>query len=131
MLELVYLGISDDEFNQILEINPNVKNMTNEDIKNKLDILRTVKCSDKNICNIITYNPLFFNLSDDDVISLIGYLTHKGFKCLNILFDSNPNILNMGVDEIDTYIAGRVEDGEELASVVDELDSNPILFDEI
>ena len=50
---------------------------------------------------------------------------------LNILFDSNAYILNLVVFEIENYINNRLDSGEELEDIIDDLDSNPILFNEI
>ena len=50
---------------------------------------------------------------------------------LNILFDSNPYILNLEVFEIENYINSRLDSGEKLEDIIDDLDSNPILFNEM
>ena len=54
-----------------------------------------------------------------------------GFTSLNVLFDSNPYILNLEQFEIKNYINNRVSKGETIDEIIDDLDSNPYLFQEI
>ena len=50
---------------------------------------------------------------------------------LNILFDANPYILNLEPYEIDNYIKNRLEKNETLEDIIDDMDSNPYLFNEL
>ena len=50
---------------------------------------------------------------------------------LNILLDSNPYILNLEVFEIEKYIYERLNKDEELEDIIDDLESNPQLFNEL
>ena len=65
------------------------------------------------------------------LICLINYLQQLGFNNLNILFDSNPYILNLEPFEIKNYIEGRIKNGNLIEEIIDDLESNPILFNEM
>ena len=47
------------------------------------------------------------------------------------MFDSNPYILNFDQFEVEKYINNRINQGEILEDIVDDLESNPYLFQEI
>ena len=130
MEELFNLGISEDTIKSMLELNPNIKDLPKEEINNKIELLKNINCTDNQVINIISSNSLYLDRINDDIVKLIKYLLEKGFKCLNILFDSNPYILNLDVFEIDNYINKRL-DSESLENIIDDLDSNPYLFNEI
>ena len=130
MEELFNLGISEDTIKSMLELNPNIKDLPKEEINNKIELLKSINCTDSQVINIISSNSLYLDRINDDIVKLIKYLLEKGFKCLNILFDSNPYILNLDVFEIDNYINKRL-DSELLEDIIDDLDSNPYLFNEI
>ena len=105
--------------------------MTKE-IKNNYYLPKQINIyTDENqVINIISCNPLYLDRLDDDIVKLIKYLIKKGFNTLNILFDSNPYILNLDVFEIDNYISKRLEK-EQLKDIIDDLESNTYLFNEI
>lgn len=131
MINLFNIGINEDELKNILEICPNVKDISKEEIKNKINILESIGCNERHIRNIIISNPMYLDLINEDIFKLINRLLEIGFDTLNLLFDSNPYILNLDSFEIDNYIKDRIDNGEILEDIVDDLDSNPYLFNEI
>lgn len=128
MQELFNLGLSDETIKNMYELNPD---MEDKDILEKKYILEEIKCSNNQIRNIISSNVLFISKLNTDVINLINCLYSYGFDNLNILFDANPYILNLDVFEIENYIKKRQENGELLEEIVEDLDSNPYLFNEM
>ena len=131
MIELYNIGISDKTLNNMLELNPEINELSDKEIKEKEDLLKEVGCSDKQILNIIGSNSLYLSRTNGEINKLISFLKEVGFTCLNILFDSNPYILNIETFEIKNYIDDRLNNGEELDDIVDDLDSNPLLFQEM
>jgi len=131
MEELYNIGIDDETIKGMLEINPEISELTDNDIKDKKDILTNIGCTHNQILNIIGSNPILLSRTHEDIISLINYLENKGFDSLNILFDSNPYILNLEDFEIENYINNRISSGEAIDDIIDDLDSNPILFSEM
>lgn len=130
MEELFSLGIDEKEIKNMLEQIPSLFNISSELVKQKIEILRYVGCSERNMKNIIVSNPEYLERDNDDVIQLIKYLIDKGFTLLNLLFDSNPYFLNYDKFEVEDYINKRLDDGIELEDVIDEIDSNPYIIDE-
>lgn len=131
MEELFDLGLSNETLKNIIEVNPLIMKLSKEEILEKEEILKSVNCSSNQISNIIGSNPGFLTRSNTDLIKLINYLNELGFSSLNILFDSNPYILNLEIFEIKNYIEDRISGGESLEDIIDDLDSNTYLFNEM
>ena len=131
MIELYNIGISDDTLKNMIEINPEITELTDQEIIKKVGILKEINCSKTQILSIISSNPIFLSRGINEIIKLLSYLQETGFTCLNILFDSNPYILNLESFEIEKYINDRINQGEILEDIIDDLDSNPYLFQEI
>ena len=131
MIELYNMGISDTTLKSMIEINPEITELTNQEIIKKVEILKEINCNKSQILNIISSNPLFLSKTNGEIIKLLSFLTEMGFTSLNVLFDSNPYILNLEQFEIKNYINNRVSKGETIDEIIDDLDSNPYLFQEI
>ena len=127
---LYELGIDDKEIKIMLEQVPSIIDMSYEEINKKIDILRYIDCSFRHIKNIIVSNPYYFDLLDDDVLKLIRYFKKIGVSNINLLFDSNPFILNKEVFEIKDYVSKRIDFGMSLEDIVDEIECNPYIIDE-
>ena len=125
------LGISQKTINQMEEISPNIKELSKEEIKEKIDILKKIKCDEIQVRNIISSNAMYLEKSNTDIEKLINKMHELGFEMLNILFDGNPYILNLEAYEIENYIQKRQAEGEELEDIVDEMSSDPSIFTEI
>ena len=131
MIELYNIGISDGTLKSMIEINPEISELSDKEIIKKIEILKEINCNKTQILNIISSNPIFLSRGINEIIKLLSCLQEIGFTCLNILFDSNPYILNLEPFEIKKYINNRINQGEMLEDIVDDLDSNPYLFQEI
>ena len=131
MEELYRIGISENTIKNMLELVPTISEMSEKEIKEKELILKKINCDENQIIDIISSKPMCLDKTNDIVLRLISKLKSYGFSMLNILFDSNPYILNLEVFEIENYINNRLDSGEELEDIIDDLDSNPILFNEI
>ena len=131
MIELYNIGISEGTLKNMLELVPEIAEMNEKDIIDKQVILEGIGCSNSQIVNIISSNPIYLNRTNGEIKKLLESLVNYGFRTLDILFDSNPYILNLEPFEIDNYINNRLSNGEELEEIIDDLDSNPILFDEM
>lgn len=128
---LIDLGIDESSLKMMLELNPLIGELEEKDIKEKLILLSNLNCTEKQIRNIIVTNSLIYNRTNESILALIKKLFDFGFTSLNLLFDSNPFILNLDTYEIDKYINQRIKNKESLESIVDDLETNPWLFNEI
>ena len=131
MIELYNIGINENTINNMIEIIPELKNITSKEVLDKKIILEKINCNNNQIISIISSNPQYLNRTNGEIMNLIQKLINLGFDTLNILFDSNPYILNLEPFEIDDYINNRINNGELLEEIIDDLDSNPYLFCEI
>ena len=131
MEELYKIGISENTIKNMLELVPNISEMNEKEIIEKEVLLKRINCDDNQIINIISSNPMYLDRTNDGVLKLINSLEKYGFSTLNILLDSNPYILNLEVFEIEKYINERLNKGEELEDIIDDLESNPLLFSEL
>lgn len=130
MLELNNYNLTKEDLDLMLDLNPEISESTNEEIKYNLDILKAIGCSDTNITDIIVANPFYLSKQADDVIELIAKLKSLNFTNLNLLFDSNPFLLNKDAFEIDDYIKKELAKNKSLDEIVDEFEANPYLIDE-
>lgn len=131
MEELYNIGISEVTLKSMMEINSRLLDLTNNEVIEKKLLLEEIGCSEIQILNIISSNPVFLNRITSEIVKLLECLRNFGFKSLNILFDSNPYILNLEPFEINNYINNRINNGELPENIIDDLDSNPYLFSEI
>ena len=131
MEELYNLGISDITLKCMVEMNPEILEMSKNEINEKQNILKRINCTNREILNIISSNALMLSRTNSGLTNLINYLEEIGFDNLNILFDSNPYILNLEPFEIENYINSKKEEGMSLEDIVDTLDSEPYLFNEM
>ena len=125
------IGISEKTINQMEEICPNIKDLTKEEVLNKIEILKDINCDDIQIRNIISSNAMYLDRSNTDINKLINELRKLGFDNLDLLFDGNPNILNLDDFEVRKYIKDREGNGELLEDIVDDMSSNLFIFEEI
>ena len=125
------IGISEKTINQMEEICPNIKDLTKEEVLNKIEILKNINCDDIQIRNIISSNAMYLDKSNTDINKLINELRKLGFDNLDLLFDGNPNILNLDDFEVRKYIEDREKNGELLEDIVDDMSSNLFIFEEI
>ncbi len=131
MEELFNIGISNYTIIGMIDINPKIKTIKKEEVVEKENILKSINCDDTMILDIVSSNPEILSRDKNDLIKLIVFLDKLGFKRLDILFDSNPFIFNLDPFEIEDYIKDRINNGEEREDIIDDLDSNPYLFNEI
>lgn len=125
------MGISESTINNMVEMCENIKELSAEEIFKKIDILKKENCDEIQIRNIISSNASYLDKSDTDINKLITKLKEYGFTNLDLLFDGNPYILNLDDFEIERYIKGRLETGELLEDIVDDMSANLFVFSEI
>ena len=129
MNRLFELGITEFDMKNMLDLVPDIINIDDNDINEKIEILKYMGCTDRHIRNIIVSNPMYLDRLNSDVINLINYLNECGFSDLNILFDTNPYFLNYDVFEIKDYISKQLNLSKELKDIIDDIESNPYVID--
>ena len=129
MLELYNIGINELELKTMIETNSEIINLSDEEIKQLIHILKQINCSEKMIKNIIISNPFYLSRVDEDIMKLIHKLSSIGVINLNMLFDTNPDLLSKDAFEIDEFI-NKNKDKYSLEELIDQLESNPYIIGE-
>lgn len=130
MQELFKYGFSDEEIKELINNNSELLELTDEDINKMINILLNIGCTIDIIKNIIISNIFYLNRMEKDVKDLIDKLYGLDIYNLNLLFDSNPFLLNKDVFEIDDFINRKLEDGMNMEDIIDIIESNLFGMDE-
>ena len=126
MNELLLFGINEEEIKEINEKSNVLKDVTDKEIKDRINILREINCEDKIIKNIIISNPDYLNRSVDDILKLIKKLLELNIERIDITFDGNPWLLNKDDFEIDEFIKEKKESGMDYEDILDLIDSGMV-----
>ena len=124
---LLKLGIDDENIKNIMEFNKLYTDY--DDYKKNIETLKIIECDDKEINNIIISNPNILIRSNDDIINLIKKLRLYGFININILFDTNPFLLNKDDYEIEEYFNDKIKQGLSVPEIIDIIESDPYAMD--
>ena len=95
MKELYNLELSDNTINAMCELNPEVKDLTEEEIIEKEELLESLGADRQEVINIISSNSMYLSRTNEEIKNLVECLKKYGFTNLDVLFDSNPYILNL------------------------------------
>lgn len=131
MDSLYKLGITENDVDDMIDACPDILVMFDEEIEDKINILKQIGCKDVHIRKILICNPWYLDRVDEDVLKLIDTLKKNKFESINLLIDANPFILNLNSFGIEKYIIKKQQEGMKLEDIVDELATNPRLFDEM
>jgi len=118
--------VDEKEFKNMLEVNPDIKEIEEQEIKLLLNLLNQIGCNERQIRNIITSNPFYLTKDIEDVVKLINKLQSLKITALNITFDSNPYLLNKEAYEIDEFIEEKKQENIDLEDIIDLIDSGMI-----
>lgn len=129
MYKLLELGINEQDLKNMINLVPEIINIDEPEIVEKIDILKYIGCNDRHIRHIIISNPNYLDRINTDIIKLIKYLNNIGFSNLNLLFDSNPFFLNYDEFEIKDYINKQIKLGKDISDIIDEIENDPYIID--
>ena len=97
---LIRYGFSMEEIKNMMENNDEIERIPDKNIYDIIDILGSVGCLSNHIKNILYSNPFCLSRNPKDIKDLIKQLEDLRLTYLEILFDSNPYLLNIGENEI-------------------------------
>lgn len=129
MIELYNFGLTDSEIKQIIQVCPNILDLTNEEILNNIELLKNIGCNERQIKNIILCNPFYLDRSLKDMTNLINKLIEIGITNIKLLIDSNPLLLNKDAYEIDKYVNQELNKGYNIEDIIDRLESEASIRD--
>ena len=130
MEELYKLNIPDNELEYMLEVNPEIKELSVDEVKKHIDILKQINLKEDQIKEILISCPLYLSRNIEDVLDLFKKLLNYKITYLNYFIEADPFILLRDDYEIDEYVKTQSALGRDLNSIIDEFELNPYLIDE-
>lgn len=112
---------NEHELTIILKENPDINILTDDEIKEMIDILISLNCSNENIHDIIIANPFYLSRMAEDIKNLIKKLRNLRLENLEDVFSNQPWFLNKDDYEIDVYIEENLKKGFALEDIVDNM----------
>lgn len=126
MDELLKIGLSELEIRNMIQVNPQILELNDENVIQLLNLLFLEQCNDQIIRHIIIANPIFLSRTSDDVKRLILKLKKMGITRLDITFENNPWLLNFDDFEIDEFIEIKRCEGLANEDIIDLIDQGMV-----
>ena len=124
MFELFNIGLNEENIKFMLESNPYIKDMTNDDVADRIELLNQLGCSEEKIKNILIENPWYLDRCISDVVSSINRLNEIGLTRIDLMVGDNPFLLNIDKFEIDNFIDNKLNEGYNMDDIIDMIDNN-------
>ena len=124
---LIRYGFSIEEIKNMMDTNDSIDTVYDKDIYELIEILEKVGCSEEQIKNIFLCNPFYLTRKVFDVHNLIKKLYEVGCSHLNLVFDSNPYLLNLQDEEIEVLVNKKIHEGFTKSEIVDYIEYSVIL----
>lgn len=118
MDELLKLGLNEQEIRNMIQVNPQILELNDEDIIKLLNLLFLEQCNNQIIGHIIIANPIYLSRTYEDVNKLILKLKEIGITRLDVTFESNPWLLIIDDYEIDEFIEAKSQEGLEYEDII-------------
>lgn len=124
MDSLIRFGFTIEEINILMDTNEDISLVSDNDVNEIIKLFKDNNCSNDTIKNIFICNPFTITNSITDTNKIIDKLKELGFKNINLLFDSNPYILNMSDKLIEKLYNKKKEEGLEKSEIMDFISYN-------
>ncbi len=98
---LIRYGFTIEEIKIMMDTNSLIDDINEKNINSIINILESVNCNKFEIKNILICNPFCITNNITDINNLINKLKNIGIGELNILFCTNPYILNISDKELE------------------------------
>lgn len=108
---LIRYGFSIEEIKNMIDANEDINDVSDKDVSSLIDILTQIGCTSEIVKNIFITNPFYLTRNIDEVKSLIMKFLDIGLGNLNILFDSNPYLLNITYKDVDGIYKEKIKEG--------------------
>ena len=127
MDSLIRFGFTIEEINILMDTNLDISLASDNEVNTIINLLKNNNCSIDTIKNIFICNPFTITNNINDTIKLIDKLKELGFKNINLLFDSNPYILNISDKTLEKLYNKKKEEGLSKEEIIDFISYNVIL----
>lgn len=124
-MELLKQLFSEEEINEILEQNEDVKKLTKEELKGTLKFIADLMDhNNQKIRRIIQMNPEVLSRTKEEMDELVEKLNQYHFKDVAKMIDEYPYFLNKDAYEIDGYFIRKRKNGISLEDAAIELEKD-------
>ena len=122
MDSLIRFGFTIEEINILMDTNEDISLISDIEVNNIIKLLKDINCSNNTIKNIFICNPFIITTN-----KLIDKLKELGFKNINLLFDSNPYILNISDKLLEKLYNKKKDEGLKKEEIIDFISYNSII----
>jgi len=126
MDSLIRFGFTIEEINILMDTNLDISLISDNEVNDIIKLFKDNNCSNDTIKNIFICNPFIITNNITDTSKIIDKLKELGFKNINLLFDSNPYILNMSDKLIEKLYNKKKEEGLNKDEIIDFISYNVI-----
>lgn len=117
------MGYFDEkELLDVLEINPEIKDMEDEEIERMIDILKRLKCSPSTISDAIYANPFYLTNIESDIIDIVNTLISIGITDFDEILQGNPWILDRDPAEIKKFLLEERKKGTSVLDILEKIE---------
>ncbi len=116
---LIRYGFSIEEIKNMMDTNIEIGNIEEENIERLITILEEIGCDSLQIKNILVANPFYLNRSLNDADSLIKEMLSFKIDNLQTIFDRNPFLLNLNVEDFKIIIDSKTSEGLKKEEIID------------
>ena len=128
MYELLRLGIDEENIKYMIESNYNLEDITDEEVLERIELLKVLRLDEKKIRNILIGNPWYLDRCISDVANTVNKLIDLGIESIGLLIYENPMLLNVDLFEVESFIKKKQKENYSMEDIVNmiEEDSNVI-----
>ncbi len=121
MEELYSIGFDDQELIDIINCNPEIRHMDNNEINEFIKLFQALNFNDEEIKSIIYANPYALNRSMDDIERLLLKFSLLGISNFKDMFVNNPFMIDKDDYEVDEFIVNQELLGKDVDEILDDL----------
>lgn len=113
--------LNEDEFLELLKINPDIKNADEEDIVALISILKSIDLQAEQIRKVIIANPFYLTRTPNDIEKLFEAFKSLDVTYLDSILLNCPWLLDKDSFEIEDYIENKINSGLEMEEAMETL----------
>lgn len=113
--------LNEDEFLELLKINPDIKNADEEDIVALISILKSIDLQAEQIRKVIIANPFYLTRTPNDIERLFEIFKSLDVTYLDSILLNCSWLLDKDSFEIEDYIENKINSGLEAEEAIETL----------
>ncbi len=121
-MDILSSYLNDQEVIDVLEMNPMIKDLDDEEIEEMIDILKKLKCSSNTISEVIYANPFYLTNIPSSIVDIAKALIAIGINDFDELLQGNPWILDRDPDEIKEFLLDERKKGTAIEDILEKIE---------